>query len=231
MQVSEKKTYVALVLDSSSSMSAMKEQAIGLFNGQRDAILSDGDSAGVDGITLVVFGGDVRVLHDNVKPDKIDRLSDTVYRPNGMTPMRDGIGKAINLLEARDDGGDDTAFLVVVVTDGQENASQEWTAGALSAKVTELQNTGRWTFGLYGADNLDLSELTERGGLDTVFVGNITTYAPTAAGMATLDAANVGNTVSYLSSRVAGQTQSTNFADQTVTAPKEDKVGKTAVTW
>lgn len=218
-----KRTLVALVLDSSGSMSSMKEEAIGLFNAQRGEIVKGAKSAGETLLSLVVFGtypqvwpakdvAGVEVKHANVPPNDVPRLTEDTYTPQAMTPMRDGIGRAIQLLEAEDDGGKDTACLVIVVTDGMENVSREWTAEALSAKVVALQNTGRWTFALYGCADLDLAELKDTAGLGALHECNVGTYARGAVGMASASAGMSVSTRSYMTDRAAGVTATEDFA-------------------
>jgi uncharacterized protein YegL len=228
---SKKRTLVAIVLDSSGSMSSMKEQAIGLFNTQRDEIVKGSKKAGETLLSLVVFGetpapptlanpnlanvnfgGGVRAIHENVKPADVPRLDEKTYQPQAMTPMRDGIGRAIGIVEREDDGGADTACLVVVVTDGQENASTEWSAEALSKKVADLQGTGRWTFAIYGCDDLDLAELKATAGLGAIPTANVGSYMRGAQGMATASLSMASNTSSYFASRAAGETASKAFA-------------------
>lgn len=213
----EARTLVALVLDTSGSMSSMKEQAIGLFNQQRDEIAKGAKKAGETRLSLVLFGtgyigGGVQVVHEHATPDTIARLTDATYRPQAGTPMRDGIGTAINILERHDDGGENTAMLVVVVTDGMENASREWTAEALSKKVVELQGTGRWTFALYGCGDLDLAELKEMAGLGAIPPGNLGIYGRGADGMAAGAVVMASATSSYMGSRSLGVTASKSFA-------------------
>lgn len=219
----KKQTFVALVLDTSGSMSGVREATIAMFNEQRDTIHSTRKDGGRTRASLVLFGvghGDVQVVHDNQKTGEIPRLTEKTYQPSGMTPMRDGIGKAITLLEGRDDKGKDTAFLVVVVTDGHENHSTEWTAKALSERVTELQNGGRWTFAVYGAEGLDLAELKERAGLGSVMGANIGTFVPTKDGMTVLSASVRGATASYFAGRAAGATASSTFVEEETTTPR-----------
>ncbi len=66
------------------------------------------------------------------------------YKPYGMTALFDGVLKAIQRLEEFGKPTKDSAFLVMVVTDGDENASHYKTEAI--AKMQELQATGKWTF-------------------------------------------------------------------------------------
>lgn len=212
-----KRTHVALVLDTSGSMDAMRDQAIELFNGQRAQIEAGArNGAGDTRVSLVLFGvggGTVQVVHDHQDPAAVAPLDRGTYIPQGSTPMRDGIGRAIGILESHDDGAADTAMLVVVVTDGCENSSQEWTAARLSAKIKELQATGRWTFGLYGSDRTDLENLKDTAGLAAVPAANFATYTPTAAGMTANTVRSAGHIATYMANRAMGLTSSVSYTN------------------
>ena len=207
-----KKTYVALVLDESGSMSSIREQAISLFNEQRDTIISTAKKGGDTKLSFFKFGGNhpnetVEVFH-GIEPEKCDRLTEKSYIPQNGTPMRDGIGLAITRLEKEDDGGKDTAFLVVVVTDGQENQSREWSADRMRTKVSELQGTGRWTFAVYGA-NISLADLQDTG--VPVLDGNYAAYQASPAGVLRAASAMAFSTVDYMTKRAVGQTSTKTF--------------------
>jgi Mg-chelatase subunit ChlD len=213
----QKRTHVAIVLDSSGSMDAMKDAAIELFNTQRDTIHDNQHKSGETKLSLVLFGTydptGVRVVHESACPCAIPRLDSRTYQPQASTPMRDAIGRAITLLEQQDDGGEDTAFLVITITDGQENSSREWSARALSSKTAALQQTGRWTFAVYGCEGLSLTDLRETVGFrpGVLPASNYMPYYPDAAGLRFASSAMVGSTVNFLSAREQGVTHTTNF--------------------
>lgn len=219
----KKQTFVALVLDESGSMSSMREAAIGLFNTQRETLQKTGKKGGVTKVTFVKFGQNemphVNLVFHAREPEKLPELTNQNYIPQNGTPMRDGIGLAIEKLEAEDDGGKDTAFLVVVVTDGQENQSREWSADRLRTKVAELQATGRWTFAVYGS-NITLADLQDTG--FAVPAGNFQAYQPTAAGLRGASYSAALATDGYLGAREDGATMSVNFTDD-----KKKKLSRT----
>lgn len=233
----KKRTNIAIVLDSSGSMSSMRTAAIELFNSQRNVILKNAKKGGDTKVSLVVFGedikqnisnvnignnftftntwllsgGGVRVVHENLCADCIPELTEQNYHPQSSTPMRDGIGTAINLLQKEDDCGKDTAFLVIIITDGYENSSREWTAEALSKKIVDLQNTGRWTFAVYGCSDLDLSELKSTSGLDSVWTNNVGTYTRGNKGLLEQSIGMASSTATYFAGRSVGVTNTTSF--------------------
>ena len=217
--MAKKQTHVALVLDSSGSMGSMKDAAIELFNAQADTVHDARKKGGKTRVSFVLFGETdptVRLAFKNRRTKDVPRLNADTYNPQAMTPMRDGIGLAIETLAKRDDGGDDTAFLVVVVTDGMENASSEWSAERLSARVNELQATGRWTFAVYGS-NISLADLQKSG--INIEPGNFMAYKPTPAGLMDVSFCVNAATDSYMGSRQAGVTATTDFT-KTKTKPK-----------
>lgn len=152
-----KSTHVAFVLDKSGSMKIRRGETISAFNGQIDTVRTNARKGGKTRVSMVQFGGhyphEVEVVHDGLTPGKVPKLTRDTYVPSSMTPMRDGIGRAINMLEPSDDGGEQTAFLVIVFSDGLENASQEWSHEALSARIKSLEATDRWTFVYIGTDH------------------------------------------------------------------------------
>lgn len=170
----EKTTYVALVVDESSSMGSMTEQAISLFNENLETMRLEGKSNNVRNVvSLVKFASGVEVIHENVELDQIEEIDNQTYRPGGMTAMYDGIGTAINILKRVPNYDDQEAsFLVLVITDGEENHSREFSGNQLSEWITELEDKDkRWTFTVLGA-NVDLKKLRQTLGIKTANVQN-----------------------------------------------------------
>jgi hypothetical protein len=55
---------------------------------------------------------------------------------------------------------DEASAVVVIVTDGYENASQSYTHNQISSMIGELELTGKWTFSYLGA-TLDAVQIAE----------------------------------------------------------------------
>ena len=66
-----------------------------------------------------------------------------------MTPLFDAIARLLDRAERH--GGDDDDQLVVILTDGDENASHEWTHKRLFRRIEKLRQRG-WTFVFLGAN-------------------------------------------------------------------------------
>ena len=71
------------------------------------------------------------------------------FEPRGSTPLFDALGQMLDRAEAV--GGVGADQLVVVLTDGEENASRRWTREAVFDRISRLQEQG-WTFVFLGAN-------------------------------------------------------------------------------
>ena len=136
-----------------------------------------------DLLTLVTFDAPqdptkprVRALYDGVPLKEVVDLTFANYRPDGGTPLFDAIGSTISRIEADPRAADRTVVLVVM-TDGLENASVEYTREAIAAKVEQKERDG-WTI-LYLGANQDAKQVAQSLSFDTNFA---VTYAPTPAG-------------------------------------------------
>jgi uncharacterized protein YegL len=195
------KTRVAFVLDRSSSMGSCVDETIYGFNQQIDTIQKS-DNAENTLVSLWTFS-----CHNKVKEVYVDqpvshmqRLSKENYIPDGMTAMQDGVGDAITKLASLDDG--DTAFLVLVISDGAENDSRRYDAEKLATLVKQKQDTGKWTFVYIGA-NQDLSKVSASTG---ILRGNMTNYNSSPIGTKQMYTRASAATAQYLCARDAGET-------------------------
>ncbi len=179
-----KQTYVAFVLDESGSMGSCVNETLNGFNEQLNVIREEGHYGGMNFVSLYKFGcrpdSRPRRVFKNKKVSEMRDLSRENYSPFGMTPLRDGVGMALSDLEQHDKDDDvNRAFLVVVFTDGYENASVEWAAQQLSERMRDLQDRGNWTITYIGneVDPLTFDET------QFVYAGNMAMSMDVATGM------------------------------------------------
>lgn len=167
-----------IIIDESGSMAPLREDTIGGFN----TLIEDQRS--LDGecdVTLVTFNrGHHRVLNrvdlKNVRP-----LNRGDYRPYGYTALLDAVGSVLSDIEARvGEGKVERPVEVVIITDGEENASMEYTQAAIQAKVAQLTEQGVG-FTFLGA-NIDA--FGDKGGTGLgILDGNTYAYSPTSKGV------------------------------------------------
>lgn len=143
--------HIVLVLDESGSMSHLRHDLIGGVN----AFLAEQRALpGKCRITMAKFAP-YTVVHDAAKIADSADLTPATYNPHSNTPLLDAEGRAITAAMARESaraaaGKKAEAVLFVTFTDGEENASTEWTLDRLTALKQERTEAG-WTFLYLGA--------------------------------------------------------------------------------
>ena len=141
--------HVGFVLDETGSMMGVKQQTISGFNEYIDT-LKHGENSKLVKFTLTKFNSEkVEVVHDSAQLDSVQHLTDETYYPLAMTPLYDAIGCSIRSLECKVDAK--ANVLIVIQTDGHENASKEFTHDSISSLIAEKKAKG-WTFVFLGAD-------------------------------------------------------------------------------
>ncbi len=145
------KQYVGISRDHSGSMSHLATTAAKDYNLNIETIKEGSDQHDIDTIVSVIKCG---VGHEGKnefesKNSSINRLKPiTSYvTDGGGTPLFDSVGELIEQLENVPDAKEsDVSFLVMVITDGQENASRTYTGKRIGEKIKALQATDKWTF-------------------------------------------------------------------------------------
>lgn len=219
-----KTNFVAMVLDRSSSMHSIRDEAVGAFNEQIRTIREATEGQNIDVVVgLVTFSNRVdEPVFWNLPLHDVPELRPEDYIPSGMTAMRDGVGFTIDRLkEFSNINDEDTSVLVVVISDGHENNSREYSSEMLANRIKECQDTGRWTF-VYEGANQDLSVVSAETNIPTL---NTLSFDASASGMGQSRGIRRLATNRYYRSCAVGATQSRNFYDR-----KADQVGETTVT-
>ena len=119
-------------------------------------------------VSTVLFDDESEVLHDRVKLGDIPRMTDNDYTVRGCTALIDAIGGAIHHIGnihkyARpEDVPEHTMF--VITTDGQENASHQYTSEQVKKMIERQKEKYGWEFLFIGA-NIDAVETASRYGI------------------------------------------------------------------
>ena len=118
-------THITFVLDSSGSMSAIEDDTKGGFN----AFLEDQrDEEGRATVTLYDFNTNVDFVYREYPIEEAPKLDDSNYTPGGSTALHDAIYTAVtetaDRLSQKKPADRPDNVIVVVLTDGKENASE-----------------------------------------------------------------------------------------------------------
>jgi hypothetical protein len=163
----------------SSIQDDMREALNEFFKGQ----------AAVDGKCLVDYVQFDTTVEQNYQ-DKPVKDAKAVLEPRGMTALYDGIGIGASALGKRLAALDETerpgTVIVVVVTDGYENASQEWSREAVKTLIETQESKYNWEFNFLGA-NMNAAMVGAQMG----FKGKNTLTYSTAHTGATMDSLNM----------------------------------------
>jgi len=147
--MSKSKTYVGLLFDETGSMHSMKSRAL---DGVAEYIR--GLQARPEGIRFTeVFFNSEKPFHIVVDSQKITKVSpptEADYQPNYTTPLYDALGNMIMHMESKTESDDDKV-IIVVMTDGEENASREFDQARINKLVTKRRKKG-WGFVFLGTD-------------------------------------------------------------------------------
>lgn len=146
--------HLYVLLDRSGSMASMADDVIGGFN----RLVADQQADGADArMTLVQFDTQdpQHTIADAVPITEMTPLDHATFQPRGGTPLLDAtgilLGRAAERASLRGAKGLPAEEIVFVsITDGHENASQEYTLAAITQLIAAHTAAG-WTFVFLGA--------------------------------------------------------------------------------
>ncbi|MFN5182004.1 MAG: vWA domain-containing protein [Bacteroidota bacterium] len=152
-----KKTYYHLILDRSGSMSSCWRPTTQAFSAQMVKInqLAKDFPEQEFMVSLCVFNEALSFPEWPVKVGAGQLPSIENIQPNGSTALFDAIGESIQRLQSIAGSqivNDEASVVVVVLTDGEENASIRFTGGKLKSMMDELKSSEKWNFVFIGAD-------------------------------------------------------------------------------
>jgi hypothetical protein len=151
----KQKVYNLVILDESGSMEVIKNPTISGFNELVQTVkeVEKQYPEQEHYISLVTFNGiGVRTKLDKAPVSELEAVDAKSYQPNSSTPLFDAMGLSIMKLRYDTIEQKNTAILVSIFTDGEENASREFTGQQIRNLVNELKSLG-WTFTYIGANH------------------------------------------------------------------------------
>lgn len=168
--------HVLLIVDRSGSMASIRKDTEG---GIQSFLEDQRQLPQRTTVGLVEFDHEARPVHWFTNLEDVLAYS---LKPRGTTSLLDALGTYISKL------GEELAALheddrpgevvVVIVTDGQENSSQEYRADAVKRMITEQQEKYGWTFLYLGANQDAITEAAKFG----VPSANSVTYSANTVG-------------------------------------------------
>ena len=190
-----KKDYIhfSIILDRSGSMCSIQDATIKGF----DAFMEEQRAQkGTASASLTKF--DDRIELDYAFKD-IQEVPKLDLQPRGSTALLDAIGVTLKNLnekiKAMPDDEKPEQIVVVIITDGEENSSREYTYEKIAKKISKRTDKDNWKFVYLGANQ----DAIATGAKLNISAANSMTFAANATGTANTYASFSRNVSAYRS--------------------------------
>ena len=172
---------LVFILDKSGSMAGLESDTIGGFNSM---LKKQKELDGECRITTVLFDNRYELLHDRIDIRAVSPMTEKEYRVGGNTALLDAIGRTVNkLVGVQKNTAEEyraESVMFVIITDGQENASREFSADQVKKMIELEKEKYGWEFVFLGA-NIDAVETAAQFGISP---DRAVEYVPDASGTA-----------------------------------------------
>lgn len=165
----EKKTEVVFILDKSGSMQGLEKDTIGGFNAMLEKQKKE---EGECYISTILFSSRSQSLYQHQEISTVKPLTNNDYTVGGCTALLDAIGYAIDdMKDYLKIQKEKRNVLFIIITDGMENASHEYSSRIIKRMVEEQQEKEDWSFTFLGA-NIDAIQTASDIGIKKEFAAN-----------------------------------------------------------
>ena len=153
-------TDIIVIFDKSGSMSCMGDeplQSVNIFIKQQKKENIEGTR-----FSLIMFSTTYNKVIDNILLKDVKKLEKHQYRPNGSTSLNDVI---CNTIKDQLDSDKPSNKVLLIVTDGMENSSQEYSYKDRKDYINNVRDNYDWKVIFIGA-NLDVQRVASSMGID-----------------------------------------------------------------
>jgi len=145
-------TDINIILDRSGSMDKIKDDTIGGYN----QFITDQKSNPDANLTLIQFDHEYMPVYTNTPITEVPKLTKETFIPRGRTALFDALGKSIKDAGKRladlPEQDRPNKVLFVIITDGEENDSKEFTSEQILNKIKHQTEVYNWDFVYIGAN-------------------------------------------------------------------------------
>ena len=156
--------HVCFVIDESGSMGGTEADVIGGFKKVIDEQKAVKD--GTCSVSYFKFASGVEKVYIGKNVNKVEYL-DGKYHPAGLTALFDGVGTAIDeigkWIDKMPESEKPEKNLIVVMTDGGENNSKDYSASKVKEMIKHQEDKYNWSFIYMGSDLTDAADANTLG--------------------------------------------------------------------
>ena len=207
---------IIILMDESGSMNSMGDEPLQTVN---EFIIDQKRINQYDGSTLSFwkFNSEVTKVIDDIPLTMVNQITD--YQPGGLTALNDAIGMAVT---AKFNSHKKDDVICMIITDGMENASKEYTTGHVKSIIEDLESKHRWKFIYLGTKQNTFTACNDMG-VDAL---RCLSYNPTTRGGLRNLARNVSDNVANYRSVTATTTDpvTLNFNNLTLTQHQSEPI-------
>lgn len=212
--------HIVFVIDESGSMSSLTKTVIDVFDSQINYLSTRSQELGQETrVSVYFFENDVKCIIYDKDVMRLPSLK-SKYKPGGGTALLDGTMKSLDDLGKTAQLYGDHAFLIYVITDGEENSSRTSSLN-LSQKLSSMPNN--WTLAVLVPDQRGVFEAKKFG----FSPNNIQIWDTSQDGMARAGDNIRIATESFLTNRAQGVRGTTNLFQIDMTSVTTETVEKT----
>jgi len=157
-----------ILLDRSGSMQVLWSEVLNSVNAYVKKLGEDKVDTGVSLATFDKDGEEFKfeVIRDRIIPSTWKPVSSEDATPRGLTPLNDAIGRIVTLAKAGVNGTPYDKLALIIMTDGLENASREYTHAAAKALLDDCR-AKNWQVIFLGADFDNAAQAASYGNVAT----------------------------------------------------------------
>jgi len=154
-QTTAEPVQIICILDRSGSMAKLADDTIGGYN---SFIEQQRSKPGAAQVTTVIFDDRYEKIVDGVNLSDVPELTSAQYYARGTTALLDAVGMTITdvagKMEREGICPAKRRVLIMIMTDGYENASREYRKADVKALIESTTNDYKWNYVFLGA-NID----------------------------------------------------------------------------
>ena len=171
---------IICILDRSGSMQSLTEDVIGGYN---SFLEKQKKEAGTAEVTTILFDDQYEKISDAVNLKDVQNIDSSIYYARGNTALMDALGRTLmetlGKMEKEKICPAKRRVLVMIMTDGLENASKEYNKAKIKAMIEATTKEYNWNYVFIGA-NIDSASEAQSIGINSNHSAN---YAPNRKGV------------------------------------------------